>query len=328
MNDQLSDKFGQLVIGSEEKESVDPKATQPKGDKVSPETPIKGDKANSKTTPKGGKVTSGTTPKGVSQSKSDKVNPETPPKDDKFSPETTLEADPTTPLKNFWPHCNINVKYLNDCSKKKEERKKKETQGKVEPFTCVRLEKYPPCIYAVVLTDAVKRVDKKPSNTEWVLVKVGFTQQRDSVNRSEQVKNEVEKSLQENDSPMSNVNVLGVWKQSSIDTSLIREVEERARKKLGRPVPKDKIKELGLPFITEWVLTNKCHADIIVEMLDNVEDTSALTGTKFSGSLPDEGVEISVKDITITLYELDVQKEEARKKELESKAEKKEEMKK
>lgn len=156
-------------------------------------------------------------------------------------------------LRYFWNQSNGNdlIKQLNEYARQNNWSDR------------IRREKYSPHIYGIVLNDF--RIPEGSVAPHWKLVKVGFTQksiQRGSNNRMEQL----ERKLRRKGFDPSTLFVLPI---GSLDTNLFRDTEGRIRKKVGRPLKKEKAIEFKLPAPKEWAVTTQEH---INEILQKMED--------------------------------------------------------
>lgn len=126
----------------------------------------------------------------------------------------------------------------------------------------IRREKYIPHIYGIVLNGF--RNPEESDAPHWKLVKVGLTHksiQRGSNNRMEQL----ERKLRRKGFNPSTLFVLPI---GSLDTNLFHHTEGRIRKKVGRPLKKQKAIEFELPVPKEWAVTTQEHIDEINRKVD------------------------------------------------------------
>ena len=75
-----------------------------------------------------------------------------------------------------------------------------------------------------------------------------------------------------NENPRSSnpeAKLLFVLPIGAVDTTPYHDTEERIRKKVGEPVPKEVAKSHGLECSTEWVLTTQDYIDKIMEKKQN-----------------------------------------------------------
>ena len=144
-----------------------------------------------------------------------------------------------------------------------------------------RRNKWWPHIYCVVLND--KYIPGKGDNrVEWKYCKVGITEVDTTTgtgNRMEMVVKEIKrktksktvvsgnitgqakKNIEDNKEP--NVSILFVLPVEAIDPRPNDEIEKDVREKIGWPVDKELARRIGLPFVTEWVMTTQPHIDKI-----------------------------------------------------------------
>ena len=181
----------------------------------------------------------------------------------------------------FWLETDVNILEYN----------RKQVNG---PW--LRLERYPPYVYAVKAT-AQNLIAKSKNKIEWFLVKVGFTQREDDTARVKEIIAELGGEGE----------VLFQLKQSPLDTTIIRDVEARFRKRLGFSVPKKKAKDLGLPVPTEWVMVSSGRLQIFGEEFKKYRDPTTLT---LSGMPKIEGSdgfpqELTFGEVSISLDEVE-----------------------
>lgn len=148
-------------------------------------------------------------------------------------------------LEWFWREDNGNelIKRLNSYAQQSRESDR------------IRREKESPHVYAIVLNHF--------PNADWKLVKVGFTHksvERDTNNRMEQLRKEIEGVFREVEAPTLFKVPIG-----SVDTTPFHTTEAQIRAKVGTPLTKEKAKELKLPVHTEWVLTSQRHIYKIIQ---------------------------------------------------------------
>lgn len=150
---------------------------------------------------------------------------------------------------------------------------------------------------------------KNPKNgTEWVCVKVGFTQLEDIMTRPLDVRNEVIKNFvgpeaeeRDRETIEKQVRVIFCVPQSLLDPRLPVNTEKAVRHAVGIPLQKDEAKSLKLPVPTEWVIANIGHLKTIVtDLNDSAADSSSLTALDaYRGDLP-QGFKLQCTPITIS----------------------------
>ena len=156
-------------------------------------------------------------------------------------------------LKWFWEGTNGNglIKRLNSYARQEEMSDR------------IRREKFSPHIYGVLLKTSPSEIEGRCK-----AVKVGFTQQsikKGGNNRIEQIEATLEKEKFDS-TPLFVVPI------GCVDTTKFHDTEDRIRKKVGRPLRKDKAEKWKLPVTTEWVLTTQKHIDEIKDKIQSKKD--------------------------------------------------------
>ncbi|CAH3151446.1 unnamed protein product, partial [Pocillopora meandrina] len=156
-------------------------------------------------------------------------------------------------LKWFWEGTNGNdlIKRLNSYARQEEMSDR------------IRREKFSPHIYGVLLKNSPSEIEGHCK-----AVKVGFTQQsikKGGNNRIEQIEAKLEKEKFDS-TPLFVVPI------GCVDTTKFHDTEVRIRKKVGRPLMKDKAEKWKLPVPTEWVLTTQNHIDKIKERIKSKKE--------------------------------------------------------
>lgn len=134
----------------------------------------------------------------------------------------------------------------------------------------IRREKESPVVYCVVLNDADFPF-KDEKGKQWKLCKVGFTHRpikRGQGNRMEVVENKIVTKYNNHNEKEAEASTLFALRIGAVDITPFHDTEKRIREKIGKPVRKEKAKELGLPLSTEWVLTTQEYIDNITAMKD------------------------------------------------------------
>ena len=151
-----------------------------------------------------------------------------------------------------------------------------------------RLNGWWPHIYCVVLNDdAIPGLGPGPGPfglVQWRYCKVGLTEvdtTTNTRNRMETVQNEITRKI---DSPAGIIFVLPVRDFDSRPNSVI---EEGVREHIGWPVNKELVRTIGLPFLTEWVITTQPYIDYIFNIIkQNAETLGRLIDTGFLLGIP------------------------------------------
>jgi hypothetical protein len=148
--------------------------------------------------------------------------------------------------------------------------------------------------YYGVMASTVSYTNPK-NGTEWVCVKVGFTQLDDVMIRPMRIREEVIKHFVGPEAEEVNlesikqqVRIIFCVPQSPLDPKLPVDVEKAVRLAVGKPLQKDEAKSLKLPVPTEWVTTNVRHLKDIIEVCKVSDaDSSKLTALDaYTGDLP------------------------------------------
>ncbi|XP_031549549.1 uncharacterized protein LOC116287082 [Actinia tenebrosa] len=129
----------------------------------------------------------------------------------------------------------------------------------------IRREKESPAVYAVVVNAG--DFPFKENGKQWKLCKVGFTHRsiKKGGSRMEKVCKQIKDQCSEGLGQHTTASTLFALRIGAVDTTSFSATEKRIREKVGKPVRKEKAKELCLPFPTEWVLTTQEHIDTIKE---------------------------------------------------------------
>ncbi|CAB3982495.1 Hypothetical predicted protein [Paramuricea clavata] len=141
-----------------------------------------------------------------------------------------------------------------------------------------------PYIYCVVLNDnAIPSTD--PSGlVQWRYCKVGLTEvdtKPGTHNRMETVQNEITRKT---GSPAGIIFVLPVKDFDSRPNSVI---EKDVREHIGLPVNKELVRTIGLPFLTEWVITTQPYINYIgMQIKKNAMSAGRLIDTDFILGIP------------------------------------------
>lgn len=163
----------------------------------------------------------------------------------------------------------------------------------------VRLEKFRPHIYAAEVKNVVD-VD----GTGWVLVKIGFSQRENSPQEKVELEKDVAENLQDNGLENPKIEMIFNLPQAALDTRTIRELESAVREKVGHKLPKELAKELRLPFVTDWVLTNSSQLEKLQkDHRKNVATISSVFDAynRFTTSLPKMGLTLVNGDFEVSI---------------------------
>lgn len=152
-----------------------------------------------------------------------------------------------------------------------------------------------PYFYAI----KVPKIKAENGDTIWVALKVGFTHQENSKDRAKQVIREINKAIEDESDNAEGIddNEAGLVfcvPQSPLDPESIREREKKVREHAGRPIPKEVLRELKLPFVTEWVMAPENHVVALMKKAAPDADARVFKG-EYKGDLPRDGFIIDGK---------------------------------